>query len=81
METLRRAAVYSSKHPAAGLELAIYSWLVRLRRSKGQNNSLALFDAGYFVESMKQIAHMSSPRPFQTLTDATGPSGSARTSG
>jgi hypothetical protein len=25
---------------------------------KGQNNSLALFDAGYFVESMKQMGHM-----------------------
>lgn len=57
METLRRAAVYSGKDAAAGLELANRLMARALAAEvKGQNNSLALFDAGYFVESMKQIS-------------------------
>jgi hypothetical protein len=65
METLRRAAVYSSKDKAAGLELA-NRLLARALTSevKGQNDSIALFDAGYFVESMKQISHLSSSAAF-----------------
>lgn len=57
METLRRAAVYSGKDAAAGFELAS-RLLARALTSetRGENNSLALFDAGYFVESMKQMA-------------------------
>ena len=59
MATLRRAAVYSGKDRAAGLELA-GQLIARALASevKGQNDSLALFDAGYFVESTKQMSHI-----------------------
>src|ERR671912_299870 len=59
METLRRAAVYASKDRPAGLELAGHLIARALASEvKGQNDSLALFDAGYFVESMKQMSHI-----------------------
>jgi hypothetical protein len=59
METLRRAAVYASKDRAAGLDLAGHLIARALASEvKGQNDSLALFDAGYFVESMKQMSHI-----------------------
>ncbi len=68
METLRRAAVYSSKNTAAGLELANRLMARALASEvKGQNNSMALFDAGYFVESMKQMAHMSKSNVFSGI--------------
>ncbi|MBI1896245.1 MAG: hypothetical protein HYZ57_02685 [Acidobacteria bacterium] len=68
METLRRAAVYSSKNTAAGLELASRLTARALATEvKGQNNSLALFDAGYFVESMKQMSHMSKSNAFSGI--------------
>jgi hypothetical protein len=58
METLRRAAIYTTKDNAAGMELAT-RLLARALASEvtGQSSSLALFDAGYFVESMKQLSH------------------------
>lgn len=56
METLRRAAVYAGKDTAAGLELAGRLTARALTSElKGENNSLALFDAGYFVESIRQL--------------------------
>ena len=59
METLRRAAVYASKDRAAGLELAGHLIARALASEvKGQNDSLALFDAGYFVESLKQMSQI-----------------------
>jgi hypothetical protein len=59
METLRRAAVYAGKDRAAGLELAGHLIARALASEvKGQNDSLALFDAGYFVESTKQMSHI-----------------------
>ena len=68
METLRRAAVYSSKNTAAGLKLANYLMARALASEvKGQTNSLALFDAGYFVESMKQISHISKSSAFSDI--------------
>ena len=68
METLRRAAVYSSKNTAAALELANHLMARALASEvKGQNNSLALFDAGYFVESMKQMSHMSKSNAFSGI--------------
>jgi hypothetical protein len=68
METLRRAAVYSSKNTAAGLELANHLMARALASEvKGQNNSLALFDAGYFVESMKQMSHISKSNAFSGI--------------
>lgn len=65
METLRRAAVYASRNQQAGLELAS-QLMARAVSSelKGQSDGLALFDAGYFVESLKQIAHISKANPF-----------------
>jgi hypothetical protein len=60
METLRRATVYASKNAAAGLELASRLMARALASEvKGQSNGLALFDAGYFIESMKQMSHIS----------------------
>jgi hypothetical protein len=68
METLRRAAVYASKDPAAGLEIATRLMARALAAEvKGLNDSLALFDAGYFVESMKQIAHLSRSTAFSGI--------------
>jgi hypothetical protein len=56
METLRRAAIYSLQDKGAGLELA-NTLIARALTAevKGQHDSIALFDAGYFVESMKQL--------------------------
>jgi hypothetical protein len=34
---------------------------------KGPTNSQALFDAGYFVESMKQMSHISKVNPFGSI--------------
>lgn len=68
METLRRAAVYSGRNAAAGLELANRLMARALASEvKGQNDSLALFDAGYFVESMKQMSHMSKSNAFTAM--------------
>lgn len=68
METLRRAAVYSSKNAAGGLELANRLTARALASEmKGQTDSLALFDAGYFVESMKQMSHISKSKAFSGI--------------
>lgn len=68
METLRRAAVYTMKDKAAGMELGNRLLARALAGEvKGQNNSIALFDAGYFVESMKQVAHMSPSTSFKGI--------------
>jgi hypothetical protein len=59
METLRRAAIYSGRDVTSGLDLA-HRLAARALSSelKGQDSSLALFDAGYFIESMKQMSHI-----------------------
>lgn len=55
METLRRAALYAKKDPLVEKEL-----LLKLRarafdaESQGKPDALAWFDAGYFVETLKQ---------------------------
>jgi hypothetical protein len=57
METLRRAAVYSAKDTAAGLDLGSRLMARALTAEvNGESNSVFLFDAGYFVESMKQMS-------------------------
>lgn len=67
METLRRAAVYSGA-TATGLQLANRLMARALESEvKGQNNSLALFDAGYFIESMKQMAMITKSTAFTGL--------------
>ncbi|HYZ85280.1 MAG TPA: hypothetical protein VE621_12795 [Bryobacteraceae bacterium] len=73
METLRRAAVYSSKDPSAGLALAGRLMARALAAEvKGQSNSLALFDAGYFLESLKQVTHTSKSNPFTVFSAVDG---------
>jgi hypothetical protein len=60
--------VYSSKDQAAGLELANRLLARALAAEvKGQNNSTALFDAGYFIESMKQIGHITKSAAFSGI--------------
>src|SRR5262249_10636273 len=65
METLRRAAVYSAMDTAAGLELGSRLMARALTsETKGESNGIALFDAGYFVESMKQMSLISKVKLF-----------------
>jgi hypothetical protein len=68
METLRRAAVYSAKDTTAGLDLGSRLMARALTsETKGESNSIALFDAGYFVESMKQMSLISKVNLFTGL--------------
>lgn len=68
METLRRAAMYSNRNAGAGLELANRLTARALASElKGQPNSLALFDAGYFVETMKQLEMISKASVFAEI--------------
>jgi hypothetical protein len=68
METLRRATVYSSHDPAVGLELGTRLLARALAAEvRGQASSQPLFDAGYFVESMRQIAHIYGARPISDV--------------
>jgi len=56
METLRRATVYAMDDPARGREL-LARLEERARRAgsrSGDDGTLALFDAGYLIESFKQ---------------------------
>jgi hypothetical protein len=59
METLRRAAIYASSNPAVGHQL-----LARLMgralqaEASGQSGALAWFDAGYLVETFRQLGWM-----------------------
>jgi hypothetical protein len=68
METLRKAAVYSAKDTAAGLDLGSRLMARALTsEAKGESNSIALFDAGYFVESMKQMSLISKVSLFASV--------------
>jgi len=61
METLRRAALYATLDPAAAR--ALTSALLARAKEKGaagKPDTLALFDAGYFVETLKQTEPISS---------------------
>jgi hypothetical protein len=61
METLRRAALYATLDPTAAR--ALTSALLARAKEKGaagKPDALALFDAGYFVETLKQTAPISS---------------------
>jgi hypothetical protein len=56
METLRRATIYAMNDKQIAAQL--YSRLMdRTRTAKGPALSLALFDAGYLVETYKQTGH------------------------
>ena len=50
METLRRATIYGEKDHRAATEL-----LSNLKQRAEQGGTLALFDYGYFVETVKQM--------------------------
>ena len=68
METLRRAAIYAGKNNALALELSSRLLARALAAElKGQSNGLALFDAGYFIESMKQLSHITKNASFASL--------------
>lgn len=56
METLRRAAIYGARQPQVAAELAV-RLLARAMREEG--NALAAFDAGYYLESLRQMNHIS----------------------
>lgn len=57
MENLRRATIYASsdKKVAAELLSAVFA---RAQSAAGATSALALFDAGYLVESYKQASHI-----------------------
>ncbi len=56
METLRRATVYGRNAPGLAHELLSHLQArVLAAQADGRRDALAWFDAGYFVESMKQI--------------------------
>jgi hypothetical protein len=64
METLRRATVYSRNDAAAALELSNRLLGRALAGgTKGKASSQALFDAGYFVESIRELSHVTAIKP------------------
>ncbi len=57
METLRRAAIYSAKDPYLSFDLAMRLMARAMDfESAGKLDAMAWFDAGYFVETLKQAA-------------------------
>jgi hypothetical protein len=59
METLRRAAIYAGHDPeVARLLLATVN--ERVRTTDGQAGALALFDAGYLTETLRELGRLSS---------------------
>lgn len=64
METLRRAAIYSSASPEVTKRLA--GELVQ-RTKRTQSGSLAFFDAGYFIEAVHQYATFAKSDPLSGL--------------
>jgi hypothetical protein len=70
METLRRATVYAMKDPQIGNQL--YSRLAARAQDvhlKGDSEALALLDAGYLAESLKQANVFSSDQKFASNPD------------
>ncbi len=63
METLRRATIYASKDAQVAQEL-LNSLVARARsaEAKGRPNALAAFDAGYLVETYKQVVPEMMPK-------------------
>ena len=59
METIRRATVHGKKDPRV-LEKLLAALETRVREAKesGWNDSLALFDLGYFIEALNQYSWM-----------------------
>ena len=57
METLRRAAIYASSNGAVARQLAA-QLDARVTRAAGHAKALALFDAGYFAETLQDIGRL-----------------------
>lgn len=55
-ETLRRAAIYSTRQ--AGLSEQLAARLIARANAAGDNDPAAWFDAGYFVETIRQAGHL-----------------------
>jgi hypothetical protein len=57
METLRRAAIYSARQTGLSDQITIYL-LSRVASSElsGKQDPYALFDAGYFIETLREAA-------------------------
>ena len=55
-ETLRRAAIYSTRQ--AGLSEQLATRLIARANVAGDNDPAAWFDAGYFVEAIRQAARL-----------------------
>jgi hypothetical protein len=68
METLRRAAIYSDRQAQAALDLG-RQLMARILEAEaaGQTAPMAWFDAGYFVESVRQLSVMDKANPFGNL--------------
>ena len=58
METLRRAALYADGDPSVAGQL-LQRLIDRSRAPETQNDPLAAFDAGYLIETYRQLARMS----------------------
>jgi hypothetical protein len=59
METLRRAAIYASHDPEVATRL-LAAFNDRLGTKDGTTAALALFDAGYLTETVREIGRLSS---------------------
>lgn len=58
METLRRAAIYAGHDPEVG-RLLLAAFKDRVRTEHGKTEALALFDAGYLTETLRELGRMS----------------------
>lgn len=68
METLRRAAIYADKDAAVARELLGHLMARTLNaESGGKADAMAWFDAGYFVESRRQLASRDGVDPMKGL--------------
>jgi len=56
METMRRAAIYAAQDPRISEELALR--LTSRVLDSGGKSAAAWFDAGYFVETVRQASHI-----------------------
>ncbi len=66
METLRRAAIYASRDGQVATQLLVTLMdRIRANTKAGKPDPIALFDAGYFAETLKQIGDLGSTAEFK----------------
>jgi hypothetical protein len=72
METLRRAAIYASRDGQVATQLLV-RLMDRLRSTAktGRPDPIALFDAGYYAETLKQIGGLGSMPEFKSRASST----------